>query len=144
MKITKSKQWYWKAYLITSALAWGFCIIPTLIAGILNLPLIAVKNAEATLTGSFTVVLICCIYPLYKGIVRLFKSPSAPVIMWLLFGITYLLYNISKETLGAMVTIFLIASIGNTIGAILFMLAKGFKAKGTICGTVELAQQLNK
>lgn len=139
-KITKSKAWYWKAYILTMVLAWGVCIIPTLIAGILKLPVIAKKNAESTLTGSFTIVLIACIYPLYKGLVKLLKSPSAPVIMWILFGITYLLYKISHETLGAMVVVFLVAAIANTIGAGLFLLAKMFKTKWAFFGQVQPMQ----
>lgn len=129
MKITKSKEWYWNAYLIVTALAWVFCIVPTLIAGVVKLPVIATKNAESTLSGSFTIVLICGIYPLYKGLVKLIKSPSAPVIMWFLFGITFLLYKISHETLGAMVTIFFVAAVGNTIGALLFFISSKFKEK---------------
>ena len=140
MKINKSKQWYWNAYLITTALAWGFCIIPTFITGFLNLPVIATKNAETTLSGSFTLVLVMCIYPLYKGIIKLFKTPSAPIIMWILYGFTLLLYKISRETLGAMLNIFLVAAIGNTIGAILFLLAKGFKTKWAFCGQVQIMQ----
>lgn len=139
-KITKSKAWYWRAYLLTVALAWVVCIIPTLIAGVLKLPVIATKNAETTLTGSFTVVLIACVYPLYKGLVKLLKSPSAPVIMWILFGVTYLLYKISHETLGAMVVVFLVAAIANTIGAGLFLLAKVFKTKWAFYGQVEPAK----
>lgn len=139
-KITKSKAWYWRAYLLTAALAWACCIIPTLVAGILKLPVIATKNAETTLTGSFTIVLIACIYPLYKGLIKLLKSPSAPVIMWILFGVTYLLYQISHTTLKAMVLIFFIAAVGNTIGAGLFLLAKAFKTKWEFYGQVEPVQ----
>lgn len=135
-KITKSKSWYWRAYIITCALAWACCIIPTLFVGVLKLPVIATKNAETTLTGAFTVVLIACIYPLYKGLIRLVKSPSAPVIMWVLFAVTYLLYKISRQTLKAMVLIFFVAAIGNTIGAGLFLLAKMFKTKWAFFGQV--------
>lgn len=139
-KITKSKAWYWRAYIITAALAWAFCVIPTLIAGVLKLPVIATKDAETTLTGSFTVVLIACIYPLYKGLVKLLKSPSAPVIMWILFGVTYLLYKIPQKTLGAMVLIFFVSAVGNTIGAGLFLLARLFKTKWAFYGQVESVQ----
>lgn len=136
-RITHSKAWYWRAYLLTSIAAWALCIVPTLIAGILKLPVIATKNAETTLTGSFTIVLIACIYPLYKGLIKLLKSPSAPVIMWILFGVTYLLYNISHTTLKAMVVIFFVAAVGNTIGAGLFLLAKAFNTKWAFYGQVE-------
>lgn len=140
-KITKSKSWYWRAYLLTGALAWVFCIIPTLIAGVIKLPEIATKNAETTLTGSFTVVLIACVYPLYKGLIKLLKSPSAPVIMWIVFGVTYLLYKISQETLKAMVVIFFVAAVANTIGAGLFLLAKTFKTKWAFYGQAENIKQ---
>ena len=140
-KITKSKSWYWRAYLLTLAFAWAFCIIPTLIAGYIKLPVIATKNAETTLTGSFTVVLIACVYPLYKGLIKLLKSPSAPVIMWIVFGVTYLLYNISHTTLKAMVVIFFVAAVANTIGAGLFWLAKLFKTKWAFYGQAENIKQ---
>ena len=140
-KITKSKGWYWRAYLIAVALAWVMCIIPTLIAGLLKLPMIATKNAEKTLTGSFTVVLVVCAYPLYKGLVKLIKSPSAPVIMWILFGFTFLLHKVSQETLGAMVVVFAVAAISNTIGAALFLLAKMYKTKWQYYGQVYVEQK---
>lgn len=129
MKITKDKKWYQKAFLITTAMAWVFCVLPTLIAGMAYLPEIATRNAENTLTGSFTVVLICCIYPLYKGIVKLIKSPSAPLIMWILFFITLMIYRLAQTTLAAMVVIFFVAAMGNTIGAVLFFVARKFKTK---------------
>ena len=126
---------------MTFALAWAFCIIPTLIAGVIKLPVIATKNAETTLTGSFTVVLIACVYPLYKGLIKLLKSPSAPVIMWILFGVTYLLCKIAQETLKAMVLIFFVAAVANTIGAALFLVAKMFKMKWAYYGQVGTVQQ---
>lgn len=126
---------------MTGALAWVFCIIPTLIAGVIKLPEIATKNAETTLTGSFTVVLIACVYPLYKGLIKLLESPSAPVIMWIVFGVTYLLYNISHTTLKAMVVIFFVAAVANTIGAGLFLLAKTFKTKWAFYGQAENIKQ---
>lgn len=49
--------------------------------------------------------------------------------MWFLFGITFLLYKITHETLGAMVIIFFVAAVGNTIGALLFFISRKFKEK---------------
>lgn len=143
-RITKSKAWYWRAYILTAALAWVLCIIPTFIAGLLKLPVIATKNAETTLTGSFTICLIACIYPLYKGLIKLVKSPSAPVVMWILFGVTFLLYKISQETLAAMVVIFLVAAVSNTLGSLLFLVAKTFKTKWMYYGQVGYIQEQQK
>ena len=138
MKITKSKEWYYWAYILTAVAAWVFCVVPTVITGLVKLPVIATKNAESTLTGSFTLVLVCAAYPLFKGLIKLFKSPSAPMIMWILFAVAFLLYKISQETLKAMVLIFFVAAIGNTIGAFLFFLSRSFEKKWKFCGEIQL------
>lgn len=138
MRLTKSKRWYYTAYIITCVSAWVCCILPTLITGMIKLPMIATKDADSTLTGSFTLCLVCCAYPLYKGVVRLIKSPSAPLIMWILFALTYLLWKINHDTLGAMVTVFLVSAIGNTVGAVLFFVARAFKEKWRFCGEVTI------
>jgi hypothetical protein len=134
MKITKSKEWYYWAYIATMGAAWIFCVVPTVIAGMLKLPLFATKDASTTLTGSFTLVLVCAAYPLLKGLLKLLKSPSAWFILWLLFGVTFLLYNIERSTLGAMVLVLFVAAMGNTIGAVLFSLSKSFKEKWMFLG----------
>jgi hypothetical protein len=123
---------------LTAVAAWVFCVVPTVITGLVKLPVIATKNAESTLTGSFTLVLVCAAYPLFKGLIKLFKSPSAPMIMWILFAVAFLLYKISQETLKAMVLIFFVAAIGNTIGAILFYCSKVFNEKWKYCGQIEM------
>ena len=138
MKITKSKHWYWRAFLITSALAWIMCIVPTVVAGIIKLPAITTKSETETLTGAFTLVLICAAYPLLKGLLKLLKSPSAWLILWLLTGVTFLLWKVTHETIGAMLAVLLTAAIGNSIGAILFLIAKTYKEKWKFCGEVSV------
>ena len=142
MKITKSKEWYHKAYIIIYISAWFLCIVPTVIAGFTKLPVVATKDADSTLTGSFALALICAAYPIYKGIMKYLKSPSAPIIMWILFAGAYLLYKLSTETLGAIVVVLGVAAIGNTVGAVLFWLAKTFKKKRDFLNNGQiLAQQ---
>ena len=63
------------------------------------------------------------------------KSPSAWFILWLLFGVTFLLYNIEHSTLEAMVLILFVAAVGNTVGAVLFHLSKVFKEKWIVLNT---------
>lgn len=135
MTITKNKEWYYRAYIITFIIAWAFCIVPTAIAGYIKLPaIVLVKNAETTttLTGSAIIVLACCAYPLLKGLFKILKSPSAWLILWIVAIISFLLYKIPNETLGAMVVIFFVAAVGNSVGAILFWLAKTFKEKWAV------------
>ena len=129
MKITKSKEWYYWAYTLAWVVAWACCVLPTVITGVVKLPLFATEEANTTLTGSFTLVLVCAAYPILKGLLKMLKSPSAWFILWLLFIVTFLLYNVERSTLEAMVLILFVAAIGNTVGAVLFHLSKVYKEK---------------
>ena len=129
MKITKSKRFYYWAWHIACVLAWGACILPALIAGICNLPIVAVKEAETTLTGSFLIVIAVCAYPIMKGVLKALKSPSAWLILWIITALLFCVYKIPHDTLGAMCTVFFTAAIGNSVGAVLFYLSKKFKEK---------------
>lgn len=140
MKITKSKEWYYWASIITQGLAWLFCVLPTLVSGLINLPFIVSKKAEETLSGGAIVVIICCAYPILKGLLKALKSPSAWLILWILAFSTLGLYNVAHETLKAMVIVFFTAAIGNSIGAFLFWLSKKFDEKWKFCGQITMTE----
>jgi fucose 4-O-acetylase-like acetyltransferase len=139
MKITKNKDWYKRAWFITSALAWFMCTVPTIIAGFLKLPKIVVTHeAEQTLSGAFIFVIICAAYPIFKGLLKYMKSPSAWLILWILTGFLFLFLQIPKDSLRAVYIVTFTAAIGNSIGAVLFFLAKHFKEKWKFCGEMKL------
>ena len=142
MKITKNKEWYWRAWFFTSALAWFMCTVPTIFAGVLKLPKIVVTHdAEQTLSGTAIFVLICAAYPIFKGILKYLKSPSAWLILWILAVFMYLFLQIPKDSLKAVYIVTIIAAIGNSIGAILFFLARHFKEKWRFCGEMKLMEK---
>ena len=136
MKVTRSKEWYYRAKVITWIVAWICCIVPTAIIGAVKLPLVVTKQAEETLTGSAIIVLACCAYPLLKGLLKMLKSPSAWLIMWIVTIVTGLMYSIPHETLDAILDVFIAASVGNSVGAILFWLSKRFDEKWKFCGQI--------
>lgn len=137
MKITKSKEYYYRMYITFAVIGWIFCILPTLIVGYLKLPAIVVeKSADSTLTGGAILVIMCCAYPVLKGLFKLMKSPSAWFILWVVALISFALYNIPHDTLGAMVVIFFTAAVGNTVGAILFWLSRMMKEKCLLLGSI--------
>jgi hypothetical protein len=140
MKITKSKEWYYRAKIITWIIAWFCCIVPTAIVGAVKLPLVVTKQADETLTGSAIIVIACCAYPLLKGILKMLKSPSAWLIMWILTVVLYLIWLVPHETLGAVLSVFLTAAIGNSIGAILFWLSRQFDEKWKFCGQITVKE----
>lgn len=140
MKITKSKEWYYRAKCFTWLIAWICCVVPTAIVGAINLPLVVTKQAEETLTGSAIIVLACCAYPLLKGILKLLKSPSAWLIMWIVTAITYAMWVVPHETLGAVLGVFTAAAIGNSVGAILFWFSRQFDEKWKFCGQITVKE----
>lgn len=137
-RIRHSKEWYFKAKLITYWLGMAFCVIPTLIAGIAKLPVIVAKEAESTLSGVFVLTVICAALPLYKAIVKLVKSPNAAVICWVLFALMSLVKSMTAQTIAGLTFVFAFAAIGNTIGAILFKVSKEFESLWKYCGQVEV------
>ena len=138
IKIKRSKEWYYWARLISYWLGIGFCVIPTLIAAGIELPVIVVKEADSTLSGVFVVAIVAAALPLYKALVKLLKSPSAAVICWILFGLMALVNSMEPKTIHGLTVVFLWASIGNTLGAICFKLSKEWENIWQHCGQVEL------
>ena len=138
MKITQSKEWYGKAKIITKFSAWLFCVIPTLIIAGIRLPSIVTEQPTQTLTGSGVIVIACLAYPIMKGFFKYFKNPSAWFIMWVLALTSLALYNLTRETLNALVWVFFAAAIGNSIGAILFKLSDIYAEKWKYVSQIEI------
>lgn len=123
----KHNRQVWEFWL--SAAAWVACVIPTLIVGIIKFPMIATPNPDSTISGTFALVLIIAIYPIFKGLSVLFKNPSIAVFMWIAYGVLWLIYQFVATTLLALMSVCLTAAIGNTIGAILFWVVELLKAQ---------------
>jgi len=137
-KIKHSKEWYYNARIIAYCVGMVFCIVPTFIAGIVKLPLIATYDTESTLSGVFIVVLICAALPLYKALIKVVKSPNAAVICWVLFALMALVNSMEKSTIEGLTFVFAFAAVGNTFGAIAFKLSKEFEELWRYCGKVEV------
>lgn len=137
-KIKHSKEWYYNARLIAYWVGMAFCIVPTLIAGLVKLPLIATHDADSTLSGVFIVVLVCAALPLYKALIKVMKSPNAAVICWVMFGLMALVNSMEKNTIEGLTFVFAFAAIGNTLGAVCFKLSKEFEELWRHCGQVEV------
>lgn len=127
MANAKSKKEIWAFWL--QILAWVACVLPTLIVGIIKFPMIATKDAESTLSGTFVLVLLISIFPIFKGLSVLFKNPSIAVFMWIAYAVLWLIYQFVAETLLALMSVCLAAAIGNTIGSILFFIANILEGK---------------
>lgn len=137
-KVRHNKEWYYWAKIIAYGVGLMFCIAPTLIAGIIKLPLITKTTAESTLSGVFIICLICAALPLYKALLKIIKTPNAAVICWILFALMLFIDMMSKETINGLKTVFMIAAIGNTLGAICFKISAEFAEIWKYCGQVNI------
>ncbi len=135
-KIRHSKEWYYKARFVAYGLGIVFCVLPTLIAAMYELPVIVDKSAESTLSGVFIAALVVAALPLYKALVRLLKSPNAAVFCWLLFALMFFAEKMSEQTERGLMLVFWWAAIGNTLGVICFYLSKEFDKLWQGCGEV--------
>ena len=140
-KIKHSKEWYYNARLIAYWVGMAFCVVPTLIAGILKLPVIVVKDANSTLSGVFVVVVVCAALPLYKALIKVMKSPNAAVICWVLFGLMALVNSMEKSSIEGLTVGFAFAAVRNTLGAVCFKLSKEFEELWRHCGQVEVVNE---
>ena len=136
----RSKTWYYNAYLLAYLVGIIFCVIPTFIAAIVKLPLIANRDAESTLSGVFIVALIATALPIYKLLTKLLKSPSVAVVLWLFWGLFALVGLMTPETIKGLTTVFLWGAIGNTLGVLAFKLSAMWKELWQHCGEVTLRQ----
>ena len=132
----KTKQWYYKAYLIAYIVGIVLCTVPTFICALIKLPVIASKDTTSTLSGVFAVGLIVGIMPLYKALVSLLKSPSTAILCWILWGFLMLLTSMQTETVLGLRDVLLWAAVGNTLGVIAFRLSKSWKELWQHCGEV--------
>lgn len=137
-KIRHSKEWYYKARFVAYGLGIVFCVLPTLIAAMYELPVIVDKSAESTLSGVFIAALVVAALPLYKALLRLLKNPSAAMICWLFFILMFFAEKMSEQTEHGLMLVFLWAAIGNTLGVICFNLSKEFEKLWQHCGQVEI------
>lgn len=139
MKVIKhEKEWYYKARVISWWVGLIFCVVPTLVVALLKLPVIASDNADSTLSGVFTVALVCAALPLYKALLRLIKTPNAAVICFILAFFVSLINGMEPGTRDGLELVLWVAAIGNTIGAICFHFAKEFEELWRYCGQVTL------
>lgn len=110
-------------YIILYVVGLVVCIAPPVVAVLLNFPVWVQKSSAATLSGVSLVLLVLCCIPFYKAILSYIKSASSPVMWLLLFVFCFLFGAIVDE----MTIISFVGVISNTVGAVIFKIAKKYK-----------------
>lgn len=95
--------------------------IPTAVCILLYFPIWRERGIVATLSGFTLLMLVLAAVPLFNVIRRALKSPSAPL-MWFMIFITFLaLSSIADE----ITVVAFVGFVSNLIGAIFFRVAEG-------------------
>lgn len=110
-------------YFVLYAVGLAVCIAPPAIAVLMNFPVWVQKSSAATLSGISLVLLVLSCIPFYKAILSYIKSASSPIMWLLLFVFCFLFGAIVDE----MTVISFIGVVSNTVGAVIFKIAKKYK-----------------
>jgi len=106
--------------LLLKALGLSLCILPPLLAALSYFPIWIAKGGECVASGLSVILILLCVFPLWKLIKRLLASPAVYTI-WLIVFITFLsLSKIADE----MTVISFFGFIGNVLGALCFRLSR--------------------
>lgn len=113
----KTKSWRWAAL---SALGLLFSVVPPVVTILLYFPVWQREGGGAVLSGFTLLLLLLASAPIFKTVMRIFKSPTS-YMMWLfIYVIFFMLSKIADE----MTVIAFVGFVGNLIGAGFFNLAK--------------------
>ena len=103
-------------WFILTALALAVSIVPPLVATVKQFPVWIERSAEATISGTVCFLIFLCMIPLYKQILALLKTPSAPLMWTILALFMYLMKAIADE----MFIVCTVGAISNIAGWALF------------------------
>ena len=101
---------------ILTAVALLVSILPPLVATLLQFPVWTERSAEATVSGVVCFLGFVCLVPLYKQILALLKTPSAPILWTVLALLMYVMKSIAAE----MFVVAVVGAVSNTVGWALF------------------------
>ena len=97
-----------------------FSVVPPLVTTLTYFPLWTDRGGGAMLSGLAALLLLFSFVPLFNLIRTHIKTPSAPMLWFLIFLVFFLLAEIAAE----MRVISLVGLVGNLIGSVFFHLAK--------------------
>lgn len=105
---------------IIKGVAIGIDVLCPLAATLTQFPLWVEESAEATMSGCFLLLAAFCVLPLFKYVKAFMKSPSVPVLWWVVFILMIALSSIIDQ----MIVVCFVGGIANTVGAGLYKLGR--------------------
>ena len=102
-------------------------ILPPLLAVFSFFPIWKERGAEAMLSGISLFLILISAVPFFRAVKAALKSPSAPLIWFVLFVLFFSLSKIADD----ITVISFIGFVSNLAGALFFSLAKRFEVKKT-------------
>jgi len=105
---------------LLKALGLIFSTLPPFVATLSYFPIWRERGAEAMLSGLCLSITLVCALPIFRAIKSALRSPSAPLLWFIIFLIFFSLSKIAED----ITVIAFVGFISNLIGALFFTLAK--------------------
>ena len=109
-----------------TAIALAVSILPPLLVTVTQFPVWVEKSAEATVSGTVCFIGMLCLIPLYKKILAMLKTPSAPILWTVLAAFMYIMKSIADE----MFIVSCVGAISNVVGWALFKWRDLYRRRG--------------
>jgi hypothetical protein len=100
-------------------------VIPVSVAILSYFPVWIAREDASVLSGFSLILIALAMVPFYKQVGRFLKSPSAPLMWFLIFISFFLLSRIARE----MTVISFVGFVTNLLGSVFFRIARKYGAK---------------
>jgi len=94
--------------------------VPPFVATLSYFPIWKERGAESILSGFSLMLILICALPLFRSVKRFLRSPSMPIVWFIIFVTFFALSKIAEDITVIAFTGF----VSNLIGALFFRLAK--------------------
>jgi uncharacterized membrane protein AbrB (regulator of aidB expression) len=141
MVFKHSKKWYFWASCIAWAVGALLCLLPPILATIINFPMMVTKNTDSTVSIFFILGILIAVAVVFQSVVKAFKDNTLLSVFVVLVAITAVLiagYNMEKETILGLIKVSCSAAGGTLFGLVSFKLHHFWNDLYKNCGEVYL------
>ena len=139
MTFKHSKKWYFWAKWISKIIGGTLCVLPALIATILNFPIMVTKNADSTVSLFFVIATIISCSALLAIVIKSFKDNSTlsiSVVLALITLVFVFVYKMEKSTIKGLAWVSGTAACGVVLAMLCFKLHDMWDDLYKHCGEV--------
>lgn len=139
MTFRHSKKWYFYAKWIARISAWGFAIVPALIATVIAFPAVVTSDSNSTVSVLFIIGVIVAAVPLLRVVLLAIKNNTdiIPALVLTVVAVLFIAVQFAEpSTINGLTGISVTAAIGNLVSVVGFKLYKVWDDLYKNCGEI--------